>query len=420
MLEHAKAFTLTTPPSFQCYDCSGCGACCRGRFAIIISREDRERLRDQQWDTEALGLHGQPLCTPHGEGFQLAHRADGTCVFLDENGKCLIHAKFGEPAKPLPCRLYPFRFVPLGTQVRVDVRFDCPASAGNMGRALPAHRPALLKLLDQVLPAGMATAPAPPLYGRVQPSWAQLCRITETFERLLLHRALGLTPRIVCGLTFAALLQSPRITTLDGRKLTEFLDTVSQKILEAIAREPLPRVAPPAFVRTTFRQLAGLYGRLDTRGEQVNLLARLRTAITMATGRGQVPAFRSDFPPVSFAEIEAFSGAPAPDAAEVFERYLHLRLSSMSFFGPSFYQQDYLAGMNALLLTYPLLCWFAHALAVGRQLPAPDAACAVEALQIVDHQHGISPLLNLPNERYRRNFLCDRSHLRRLVIWYGS
>jgi lysine-N-methylase len=350
----------------------------------------------------------------------MAHRADGACVFLDDDGKCRIHARFGEPAKPLPCRLYPFRFVPLGTQVRVDIRYDCPASASNAGRALPGHRPALLRLLDQVLPPGVAELAPPPLYGKVQPSWAQLCRITETFERLLLQSGLGLTPRVVCCVNFAAVLRSPRIITLEGHKLSEYLDTISQRIIADIFEHPLTRVAPPALVRTALRQLAGLYGRLDARGEKVHLLARLRTSVTMATGRGRTPRFREDFPPVTFAEIENLASAPTDAAAEVFTRYLHMRLTSMSFYGRTFYNLDYLEGMNALLLTYPLLCWFARALAVGKQLSAPDEECAVMALQIVDHQHGISPILNLPNERYRRNFLCERSHLRRLAIWYGS
>jgi len=414
-----KAFTLTTPPAFQCYDCSGCGACCRGRFAIIISGEDRDRLLAQHWDTEALGLHGQPLYTKYGEGYELAHREDGACIFLEDDGKCRIHARFGEPAKPLSCRLYPFRFIPLGNQVRVDVRFDCPATAGNTGRAIPGHRAALLRLLEQVLPAGTPAEPAPPLYGRMLPSWAQLCRITETFERLLLHRALGLTARVVCCVNLVALLRSPRIITLEGRKLSEFLETVAHKLLEATTQETLARVAPPAMVRTAMRQLAGMYGRLDVRGERVSVLARLSTSLTLATGHGLLPQFRPDFPRVTFAEVESAAGAPIADTAETFERYLHMRLTSMSFFGRPFYNLDYLEGLSALLLTYPLACWFARALAVGQHLPAADADCAVAALQIIDHQHGISPLLNLPSERYRRNFLCDRSHLRRLVLWYG-
>lgn len=413
-----KPLTLATPPAFQCYDCLGCGACCRGRFAIIVTRADRARLEEQGWTADELGLGSRPLFSPSGDGFLLAHHDDGACVFLDARGLCRIHARFGEPAKPLACRLYPFRFVPLGSQLRVDVRFDCPATAGNRGRPIPGHRAALLGLLREMAPA---VAPqAPPLCARVPATWAQLCRITETFESLLVDEALPLTRRVLGMANLAALLASPRVVELEGRKLSAFLETVARKVRDAAASAPARRTTPPGQVLFSFRQLAGLYGRLDRVGEAPRLLARLRDALRMLGGRGQVPPLRADFPRVTFAAIDRLTGTPANGAAAALERYLHLRLASMGFFGAAYYGRSYLDGMNALLLTYPLACWFARAYALGRGLDAPDAAALETALQIIDHQHGITPLLDLPSERYRARFLGDRAHLAALVRWYGE
>jgi lysine-N-methylase len=367
-----------------------------------------------------LDLAGHALFTPHGADFQLAHRADGACVFLREDGRCRIHARDGEAAKPLACRLYPFRFVPLGSQVRVDVRFDCPSTAGNFGRPIPAYRSALLELLAQAVPEQAATLPVPPLYGAVQPTWAQLCRITETFERLLLDETLDLTRRVVACVNLAALLRQPRVITLEGRKLSELLDTVASKVREAAGTDALRRVAPPGMVRTTFRQLIGVYGRLDRVGEQAQLLRRLKLSLRMLAGTGLLPPLRDDLPAVAFAAIEQAGGIPAHGAAQVVERYLHFRFAGMGFFGRAYYQRGYLDGMNALLLTYPLICWFARVFAAGEGLPTPNAACVERALMIVDHQHGITPVLDFPSERFRTHFLCERSTLRSLVIWYGS
>jgi hypothetical protein len=139
----------------------------------------------------------------------------------------------------------------------------------------------------------------------------------------------------------------------------------------------------------------------------------------MLVGRGLLPPLHAELPAVPFAEIEQSHWSPTGDAAATLERYLHFRLVSMGFFGRSFYGRSYLDGMNALLLTYPLVCWLARAYALGRGLAAPDAACVAQAVRTVDHQHGITPLLDLPSERIRANFLCDRSHLRALTIWYG-
>ena len=76
--------------------------------------------------------------------------------------------------------------------------------------------------------------------------------------------------------------------------------------------------------------------------------------------------------------------------------------------------------MNALLLTYPLVCWFARAYAVEGGLSSPDASCVQRALMIVDHQHGVTPTMNMQGERSRSNYLHERATLRSFVIWYGS
>jgi lysine-N-methylase len=316
--------------------------------------------------------------------------------------------------------LYPFIFVPVGNQVRVDLRFDCPAAAANRGRALPQHRAALLGLLPLVVPERANELPVPPLFDSVQLSWAQLCRITETYDRLLLEESLNLTQRIICAVQLTALLRTEKIAEVEGRELNDFLEVVAIRVVAAIADAPMPRVRPPWLVRSAFRQVLGIYGREDRRGERGQLLSRLSAALRLLAGHGLVPRLRPDTPAVPFAAMEEAVGVPEGEVADVIIRYYRLRLASMGFFGLPFYQRDYLEGLGALLLTYPLLLWFARLEACGRGLAAPDVAAAIRAVQIVDHQHGRSPALDLPSERNRQRFLTERSHLRSLVVWYGS
>lgn len=411
--------TLITPPGFQHYDCTSCGDCCRGRFAIVVTQEDRDRIDGQGWTDEDLDLGGKPLFSQHGDGFQLAHRPDGACVFL-ENNLCRIHAKYGEPAKPVACRMYPFVLVPLGGDVRVDVRYDCPATAKNLGRPITEHRKDLQKLVKPALPENAAELPTPPLYGRVKLSWAQLSRVTETFERVLLDVSLDITRRITACVNLAAVLRHPRIATLEGEEFDEYLEDVAAEVQSAAAADTLRRKSPSGPEHVAFRQLAGLYSRYDRVGEKAHLTKRLSVSLAMLSGKGAVPQLRDNFPEVTFDQMETETGVPTPEAAQVLERYLHTHLSSMGFFGPSFYGRSYLDGVNSLLLTYPLICWFARAYAASEGLTAPSASCIERALMIVDHQHGVTPLLDIPTERFRTNMLTDRSALRTLVIWYGS
>src|SRR5262245_4511598 len=82
-------------PVVQNWDCHACGQCCK-EYTVHVTREERERIAAQGWSAlpEFAGVKlvvrdgwfGRP---------RLNHRADGSCVFLDERGLCRIHAKFG-------------------------------------------------------------------------------------------------------------------------------------------------------------------------------------------------------------------------------------------------------------------------------------------------------------------------------------
>ena len=410
---------MLTPQGAQRYDCTGCGDCCRGRFAVIVTAEDRARIVAQQWSADELGLTGA-LFTPKGDDFQLAHRADGACVFLGADNLCRIHARFGEAAKPVACRLYPFTFAAVGNQVRVDVRYDCPATAANLGRPLASHRPELLGLMKQVVPSDAPALLVPPFYDQVQLSWKALARVTEAFEQVLLDVSLDITRRVAACVQLADILRHPRIIGLDGRALDGLLDEAVSVVQQDAADDDGERIPPANAACLVFRQLLGLYGRLDTVGERAHLWQRLRVSLRMLAGKGRTPAIRPGFPAVPFDAIDAFRSLPRGEAAQTLERYLHTHLSGMGFFGRSFYGRSYLDGLSALLLTYPLTNWYARAFAISEGLPELNASCVQRAVMVVDHQHGASPLLNAPSERTRIRFLCQPGTLRSLTVWYGS
>jgi lysine-N-methylase len=410
--------SLGNLPAFQCYDCRGCGECCRGYLAINLTPEERDRLQAQGWGSDPC-LQGQPLFTQRGGTYYLAHRADGCCVFLDGENRCRIHAKFGEAAKPLTCRLYPFGFVPAGKDVRIDLRFDCPAAAENDGRPLSTHRGALTELLAQAAPAEMREAPAPPLLDGVELDWPRLQRVTRAFEELLRLDRLNLTQRLACCVNLAAALDNPRLRGVEEKQLDELLAKASAKVIE-MGEDELPREPPAVPVQAMFRQLLTVYGRRDRANAKESVWERLKMSLSMARGRGTVPPLRPDFPAVSFADLEITFDVPDGEAAQALVRYYRMRLWSMSFCGRAFYGRSYLDGLSALWLTYPIILWFARLFAAGEGKAALERAHVERALAIVDHQHGRTPLLNVRAERFRQANLCERGTLRSLVIWYGT
>lgn len=373
----------------------------------------------QGWENDPE-LRNQKLAIPKGKGYRLAHHPDGSCIFLQKDGLCRIHARFGEPAKPLPCRLYPFRFVTLGSQVRADIRYDCPEVANNRGKPITTYRSYLKSLLLNLVSENSASNPAPPFFRKVSMNWEQLCRITETFERVIMTESLDITRRIVACVNLAALLHKPQIAALEGPVLNAFLEKVTAKLIAGVADDPLARVAPLRFTRLLFRQILVIYTREDRVGQHSPLGQRLITMLRMVIGSGTIPSLRQDLPTVSFADLEQTFCLPSPEVSAILTRFFRMRLNSMGFFGKNFYGRSYLDGINALFLTYPIIHWIARAYAAADDLDAPDANCITKALQIMAHQHGATPVLDIPSERIRTRFLCERSHLRSLVVWYGS
>src|SRR5712671_3560150 len=128
-------------PVVQNWDCHGCGMCCR-EYEVTVTDAERKRIEEQGWESDPA-MAGKTLVVKDGTDksprYRLNATEDGDCVFLDDNGRCRIHAKFGGTAKPLACQIYPCVLIPAGDHWRVGVRFACPSAADNLGRPLTAQ-----------------------------------------------------------------------------------------------------------------------------------------------------------------------------------------------------------------------------------------------------------------------------------------
>ena len=109
-----------------CHDCKGCSSCCRGMGdTVILDPFDVYRL------TTGLGKSFEELMNGSialhvEEGIILPHvqmeEKSGHCVFLNEEGRCRIHAY-----RPGLCRIFPLgRSYEEGT-LKYFLLEDCPA-----------------------------------------------------------------------------------------------------------------------------------------------------------------------------------------------------------------------------------------------------------------------------------------------------
>ena len=401
-------------PVLQNWDCQGCANCCRD-YRVYLTDEEHQRLAGQGWEKDAhLGV---PV-KREGKRYRLNQRGDGSCVFLNNAGRCLIHEKFGAAAKPFACRLYPFILMPAGDHWQVGLRFSCPAAAENRGRPLKDHDNELRGFVaelesQETLPQGV-----PPLQGSQTVPWSDLSRFVEALLGLLRNRADRVERRWRKCLTLAGLCRQAKFDQVRGGRLAEFLDLVAGGLDAEVPVDPAEVPRPTWVGRILFRQAAAVYGRKDT-GPERGIAARGRLALLgaawrFALGRGPVPRVHGLLPATTFEQLERPAG-PLPDAAEeMLERFYVVKVASLQFFGGAQFGMAFWPGLDALALTLPVIRWFGRAF-----VEVPPEEAIAQAIRIVDHNYGYSPLLGSRRQRGSWGILARRGELVKLIAWHS-
>src|SRR5207253_791771 len=91
------SFPIRHLPVLQNWDCHVCGTCCK-EYLVSVTDEEKARIDAQGWDRDR-DLGGiEPFWQkgpPWNRQNILNHRPDGSCVFLNDQGRCRIHERFG-------------------------------------------------------------------------------------------------------------------------------------------------------------------------------------------------------------------------------------------------------------------------------------------------------------------------------------
>lgn len=410
----------------QNWSCHNCGGCCR-QHAIEVTEEERLRILGQNW-TEADGIPaGAPLFAwqagpPWKKRYRLAHQPDGACRFLDEKGLCRIHAKHGEAAKPLACRVYPYAFHPAGKTFAVSLRFSCPSVVANRGKPLTEQAAGIRRTAELVIPRGAERMPPPRVSRLEQVEWPDFLRFIRRLDETFAATDVPLVERVLRALFWIDLVGKAQFEKVKGARLDELLDLIMQAGEEEIGAA-LPGIAEPTTLgRTQFRMLAALYARKDTFAD-VNQGWRgrwklLRAALRFARGTGQTPRLQEAFQEVPFAALEEPFGPLPHEADEILTRYFRVKIQGIHFCGPAYYEVPLVEGFQSLALMYPVVQYLARWLAVGRGRTSLAVEDVADALAIADHHHGYSPALAQSSARRRVRMLAATGDLSRLCAWY--
>ncbi|MDW8366034.1 MAG: YkgJ family cysteine cluster protein [Abditibacteriales bacterium] len=411
---------LSVLPTYQNFTCHSCTHCCR-TYIVTVTDEERARLLRQGW-AEKLNLPADKLFQRVDVGggrekWRLGHDASGACVFLAEDGLCRIHAEFGENAKPIECQIYPFTFVQTGNRVRVNLRFACPSVAGNRGKPISEQQRALERLAHRFL--ADAGKPSPPVLQRgITLTWEQTDAIAQAFIAAITDESLDLTARMLCASQLLEVLRH-----LPAADRVKDLNRYRERLAEGIKAEGYPRVQPKHGTRVMFRQLVGIYAKKEGSASGWH---NFITALSFIAGKGELPQLQPHLPKARFEDLERPIGSLDDESFELLTRFYRVKLSSLAFCGDAHFGYTVIEGLGALLLTYPLILYFARWFAQERETPAERRVggsltlpAVSQAVQLIDTAYGYRRALALRAQRKRIELLTQEGALSRLIAWYG-
>ena len=408
-------------PENQNYSCHGCGGCC-WLYEVVVTEEERQRIIGQGWSQSDGIPAGRKLVRRTGGIFSrrwaLARRSDGACIVLNEKGLCRIHAKFGEPAKPLVCRLYPFVLYPVGDRIAVSLRFSCPSVAGSRGIPIREHRAEITEFCQ--LGAAAPTFGPPAISRGEKLDWPDTMSVVARLGSLLAGD--GSTPlalRVTHALLVAEMLGQAKFDKVRGERLEELLGTLVEAVPEETARGLDP--APLAPAKVQLRMLVAQYApRHPLMVVGLGYRARAAAArLRMVRGQGMTPQLHEGLPPVAFDDLEKPRQCSHPEIDALFARYFQGRLQGMSFCGPACYGLGVSEGFVRLMLTYPVLLYLTRWSAIGQGRSAASVSDAELAVTLVDHKHGYSPLLGSGSVARMARWLMQNRQIQALSAWYA-
>jgi Fe-S-cluster containining protein len=99
----------------QAFLCSGCGRCCAHTDIGPISGAEVSRIAAivEGFEEQCVQVGGTD---PEAEPLFVLASSSKDCPYLQEDGRCAIHAEHGAEAKPEVCRQFPYRFTILSGQ----------------------------------------------------------------------------------------------------------------------------------------------------------------------------------------------------------------------------------------------------------------------------------------------------------------
>ena len=142
-----------------------CGRSCDAGWSTVVDRGFRARAKHTEAFAQAREQGYIPLRLRPDRREELAKKDDGTCVFLNAERLCTIHAESGGETKPHTCQRFPFHPISSPGGYYLGLSFYCTAVREGRGRKVEVHR----EFVNQIIRTEAANPAFAPFQGdRVQ------------------------------------------------------------------------------------------------------------------------------------------------------------------------------------------------------------------------------------------------------------
>lgn len=417
-LKEIMSLPIVILPTGEKWDCHHCGICCRGSLVPLYD-EDLARLRSQKWDEHPEFRNTTVIVRNQfsKNAFRLAHRADGSCVFLSDQGLCRIHSELGYEAKPTICRVFPLQLVPRNGRVALTARRACPSAAADSGQLLKQHLPFIQQFVRDGRLSTKAIEP-PALKTGEHRNWKTVELALETASHLLLDQRFPPVRRMVHTLQFANLLAKAKTKPMEDKKLAELINTLAQLVPEESKPFFDDRGPPSGYARMVFRSMGIEFARLHPQfrptaswSQRIQLL---NTLFRLVRGSGPLPEIQPPFPQVRFEQLELPLGLLDPSIDYPLARLIEASSASYIYALADRKGWSVVESIRGLVSLFPVGLWLLRWVSHGRNPTSEDMIQIVVAL---DRGQGFASLTGQLH-RVRLQMLSS-GELERLVVWYA-
>jgi len=356
---------LIFPPEVD-YECTVCGRCCSYPWEIPLDEEDLRRIESVDWTEHRPELAGEPLVVsrksdPEKKTLQ---RDGGSCVFLLEDNRCLIHRERGLEFKPRACQQFPYVFTETPAGVYAGVSFANSGIRPSEGEPLRRCEEQLRKLA--VNPYHRRVVRDPVLLDPgIELSFEDALHLEEGLMDLLAPGWFNIEDDLVAGGVYLALFeefarQRDETSTSQAEEFKEGWRRIGYRRIRDIAAKFRPSpVAQRMFLANFVMCVEAAYGEGTSGGEMLrSLLAQVAAACRI--GSVKLRSLEAPLPFRSHAAV-SFDAAnrEVTDPVRLYLRHVIFRKRLIPYCSVKM-------GYLLLCIYFALLRWFAQARAAVR------------------------------------------------------